>query len=150
MPARALEPGKIGAYRIGQTCEVGEEGTEQHQPDDKRSTDRHYGVLPVPECEQMANTVRRWGTPPSGDESCEAGCGESDDKCFLRGKHQSQTCSCHYSPARSGRLRVTPNRTQCQRGEKDQQHFVDEIAAVIDHRRRNCGEKSGTTDCPAA
>jgi len=39
-----------------------------------------------------------------------------------------------------------PPRAYCQRGEKHQQHFVDEIAAVKNHRGRNGGKNGSPPD----
>ena len=50
--------------------------------------------------------------------------------------------------SRRARLDITPTRAQGQRGEKHQQHLVDEIAAVKNHRRRH-GEKEGGPSCRA-
>ena len=76
--------------------------------------------------------MRKTGRPHGGDR---------DDECFLRRGHQRHARAGHDGPAGRAGLPVTPARAQGQGGEEHQQHFMDEIAAVENHRRRDGGEE---------
>ena len=143
MSARALEPRQVGARRIQQAGQVGEEGTEQQQPEEESRRRGQRGVFPVPESEQASDPGTLGQRPPDRDDSRESHRGEREDERFLGRKHQPHSCARQHGPAGQSRLRVTPARAQSQCGEKHQQHFVDEIAAVKNHGRGNGNEERG-------
>src|SRR3954463_10216025 len=147
MSACAFEPWQISANGIEEPGPVCEKRTEEEQPDENRGGERKCDMTGGWKIGSRAG-ARGATRPTNAHSNCGNGdrC-ERDHKGFLGRVHQADARAGENRPFAVPGLEVAPQRSEQKRCKKDQQHFVNEIAAIENHGRRNGDEQRGPNKC---